>query len=93
MTTYKGLRKAIWAANNCPMGHHVRFFAKKIKGGYEIGTSGYLCNDVYDHSLAEKWQGWTEITDWMGYHWQMVENYEGRTPSLAERIKVSCMEA
>ena len=36
--------------------------------------------------------GGMEITDWMGYHWQMVEHYEGRTPSVAERIKVSCME-
>ena len=91
MTTYKGLRKAIWAANNCPMGHRVCFFAKKIKGGYEIGTSRYLCNDVYDRSLEEKWQGWTEITGWMVSYRQMVEHREDRTPSLAERIKISCM--
>ena len=85
----KGLRKSVQYAKACPSGFYIEWFARPIKGGWEVDTTGYLsinsCPANYD-----AWNGWYYLNVTMYIVRERYEYDNGKKPSLSMTIRLSC---
>ena len=85
----KGLKSAVQYAKACPSGHYVEWFARPIKDGWEVDTTGYMsinsCLANYD-----AWNGWFYLNETMHMVRERYEYDNDRKPSLTMTIRLTC---
>lgn len=84
----KGLRTAVQYAKACPSGFYVEWFARPIKGGWEVDTTGYLSNSWTTNYDA--WNGWSYLNTKMYIVRERYEYDTGKKPSLTMMVRMAC---
>ena len=84
----KGLRKSVQYAKACPSGHYVEWFARPIKDGWEVDTTGYISNSWITNYDA--WNGWYYLNETMHIVRDRYEYDNDRKPSLSTVIRLAC---
>ena len=84
----KGLRTSVQYAKACPSGHYVEWFARPIKGGWEVDTTGYLSNSWTTNYYA--WDGWYYLNVTMYTVRVRYEYDNNKKPSLSTVIRLAC---
>ena len=84
----KGLRTSVQYAKACPSGHYVEWFARPIKGGWEVDTTVYLANTWTTNYDA--WNGWYYLNVTMYTVRVRYEYDNNRKPSLSTVIRLAC---
>ena len=85
----KGLRTSVQYAKACPSGHYVMWFARPIKGGWEVDTTGYLSINSYLANY-DAWDGWYYLNVTM-YTVRVRSEYDNnKKPSLSTVIRLAC---
>ena len=84
----KGLRKSVQYAKACPSGFYIEWFARPIKGGWEVDTTGYISNSWVTNYDA--WNGWYYLNVTM-YTVRVRYEYDNdKKPSLSTVIRLAC---
>ena len=85
----KGLKSAVQYAKACPSGHYVEWFARPIKGGWEVDTTGYMSINSYLANY-DAWDDWYYLNVTMYTVRVRYEYDNGRKPSLSTVIRLAC---
>ena len=85
----KGLRKSVQYAKACPSGFYVEWFARPIKGGWEVDTTGYMSINSWVANY-DAWNGWYYLNTTMYTVRVRYEYDNGRKPSLSTVIRLAC---
>ena len=84
----KGLRKSVQYAKAFPSGHYIEWFARPIKGGWEVDTTGYISNSWLTNYDA--WCGWSYLNVTMYIVRDRYEYDTGKKPSLTMTVRMAC---
>ena len=84
----KGLRKSVQYAKACPSGFYIEWFARPIKGGWEVDTTGYISNSWVTNYDA--WNGWYYLNVTMYIVRERYEYDTGKKPSLTMTVRMAC---
>ena len=85
----KGLKTAVQYAKACPSGHYVEWFARPIKGGWEVDTTGYMSINSYLANY-DAWDDWYYLNVTM-YTVRVKYEYDNdKKPSLSTVIRLAC---
>ena len=84
----KGLRKSVQYAKACPSGFYIEWFARPIKGGWEVDTTGYISNSWVTNYDA--WNGWFYLNETMYIVRERYEYDTGKKPSLTMTVRMAC---
>ena len=85
----KGLKSAVQYANACPSGHYIEWFARPIKDGWEVDTTGYLSNSSWITNY-DAWNGWYYLNETMHTVRDRYEYDNDRKPSLSMMVRLAC---
>ena len=85
----KGLRKSVQYAKACPSGYYVIWFARPIKGGWEVDTTGYMSINSYLANY-DAWNGWYYLNVTMYIVRVRYEYDNGKKPSLTMTVRLAC---
>lgn len=85
----KGLKSAVQYAKACPSGFYVEWFARPIKNGWEVDTTGYLSINSWLANY-DAWNGWFYLNEVMHTVRDRYEYDNGKKPSLSMTIRLSC---
>ena len=89
----KGLKSAVQYAKACPSRHYVEWFARPIKGGWEVDTTDYLSTTGYLSNSwinYDAWNGWLYLNTTMYIVRERYEYDKGKKPSLTMTVRLSC---
>ena len=85
----KGLKSAVQYAKSCPSGFYVEWFARPIKGGWEVDTTGYLSINSWLTNY-DAWNGWFYLNETMHIVHERYEYDNDKKPSLTMTIRMAC---
>lgn len=85
----KGLKKSVQYAKACPSGFYVEWFARPIKGGWEVDTTGYTSINSWLTNY-DAWNGWFYLNTTMYIVRERYEYDTGKKPSLTMTVRMSC---
>ena len=86
---FKGLRKSVQYAKACPSGFYIEWFARPIKGGWEVDTTGYMSINSYLANY-DAWNGWFYLNETMYIVRERYENDNDSKPSLTMTVRLAC---
>lgn len=85
----KGLRTSVQYAKACPSGHYIEWFARPIKGGWEVDTTGYMSINSWLANY-DAWDGWFYLNEIMHTVRDRYEYDTGKQPSLTMTVRLAC---
>lgn len=85
----KGLRTSVQYAKTCPSGHYIEWFARPIKGGWEVDTTGYMSINSWLANY-DAWDGWFYLNEIMHTVRERYEYDNSKKPSLTMTIRLAC---
>lgn len=85
----KGLRKSVQYAKACPSGYYVEWFARPIKGGWEVDTTGYTSINSWLANY-DAWNGWFYLNVTMHIIRERYEYDTDKKPSLTMMVRMAC---
>ena len=85
----KGLKSAVQYAKACPSRHYIEWFARPIKGGWEVDTTGYTSINSWLANY-DAWNGWFYLNETMYIVRERYEYDTGKKPSLTMTVRMSC---
>ena len=85
----KGLRTSVQYAKACPSGFYIEWFARPIKGGWEVDTTGYMSINSWLANY-DAWNGWYYLNETMHTVRERYEYDNGKKPSLTMTIRMTC---
>ena len=84
----KGLRTSVQYAKACPSGFYIEWFARPIKGGWEVDTTGYMSINSWLANY-DAWNGWYYLNETMHTVRERYEYDNGKKPSLTMTIRMT----
>ena len=85
----KGLRTSVQYAKACPSGHYIEWFARPIKGGWEVDTTGYTSINSWLANY-DAWNGWFYLNTTMYMVHERYEYNNNKKPSLTMTVRLAC---
>ena len=85
----KGLKSTVQYAKACPSGFYVEWFARPIKGGWEVDTTGYTSINTWITNY-DAWNGWFYLNTTMYIVRERYEYDNGKKPSLTMMVRMAC---